>query len=58
MDRRSFIKLAAGGAGVFAVSRLIVPGQAMAAGRIEKISKSNAEWKKLLTREQYYSISS
>ncbi|MDO8465914.1 MAG: peptide-methionine (R)-S-oxide reductase MsrB [Gallionella sp.] len=54
MDRRSFIKLAAGGVGVFALSRFIVPEQAMAAERIEKISKSDAEWKKLLTREQYY----
>lgn len=54
MDRRSFIKLAARGAGVLVLSRFIMPGQAMAAARIEKISKSNAEWKKLLTPEQYY----
>jgi len=54
MDRRSFIKLTAGGAGVFALSRLIAPGPALAAERIEKISKSDAEWKKLLTPEQYY----
>jgi len=54
MDRRSFIKLAAGAAGVFSLSRFIVPGQAMAAEHIEKISKSDAEWKKLLTPEQYY----
>ena len=54
MDRRSFIKLAAGGAGVFVLSRFIVLEQAMAAEHIEKISKSNAEWKKLLTPEQYY----
>ncbi|MDE2118450.1 MAG: peptide-methionine (R)-S-oxide reductase MsrB [Betaproteobacteria bacterium] len=54
MNRRTFIKLAASGAGVFALSRFIVSEQAMAAEHIEKISKSNAEWKKLLTPEQYY----
>ena len=53
MDRRSFIKLAAGGAGALALSRLIMPEQALAAAHIEKISRSNAEWKKLLTPEQY-----
>ena len=54
MDRRSFIKLAAGAAGMFVLSRLIVPGQAGAAQHIDRVSKSNAEWKMLLTREQYY----
>lgn len=54
MDRRSFIKLAAGGVGALILSRLIIPKQAIAAEYIEKISKSNAEWKKLLTEEQYY----
>lgn len=52
MDRRNFIKLAAGGAGI-----LLVPGfalRAFAAGHIEKITRSNAEWKKRLTPEQYY----
>jgi len=53
MDRRSFIKLAGGGAGVLVLSRLIAPKKAVAASRIEKISRSNAEWKKLLTPEQY-----
>jgi len=51
MDRRNFIKLAAGGAGILLLSRF-TPA-ALAAERIEKISKSNAEWKKLLTPEQY-----
>ena len=53
MNRRSFIKLAGGGVGALALSQFIARGQAMAAEHIEKISKSNAEWKKLLTREQY-----
>jgi len=53
MDRRSFIKLAAGGAGVFALSQFTVPTRAAAAEHIGKISRSNAEWKKLLTPEQY-----
>ncbi len=53
MDRRSFIKLAAGGAGALTLSQFVATGQAVAAERIEKISKSDAEWKKLLTPEQY-----
>ncbi|MGA8146176.1 MAG: peptide-methionine (R)-S-oxide reductase MsrB [Gallionellaceae bacterium] len=51
MDRRTFIRLAAGGTGI-----LLVPGFALtafAAERIEKLTKTNAEWKKLLTPEQY-----
>ena len=54
MDRRSFIKLAGGGVGMLALLKFIEPGQAMAAEHIEKISKSNAEWKKLLSAEQYH----
>ena len=53
MDRRTFIKLAAGGASVPVLMRFALPGQAMAAARIEKLVRSNAEWKKLLTPEQY-----
>ena len=49
MDRRLFIQLAGG----LALSRFIVPRQVLAAEHIEKISKSNTEWKKLLTSEQY-----
>lgn len=53
MDRRKFIKLATGGAGMLAVPHLLMPLRAMAAERIAKISRSDAEWKKLLTPSQY-----
>jgi peptide-methionine (R)-S-oxide reductase len=53
MDRRTFIKLTAGGAGILALPQLFMPVQTMAAERIAKISRSAAEWKKLLTPEQY-----
>ncbi len=52
MDRRSFIKLAAGSVGLLLVPAL--SSRTLAAERIEKISKTEAEWKKLLTPEQYY----
>ncbi len=52
MDRRTFIKLAAGGAGLLLLPRLAFP--AFAAEHIEKITRSDAEWRKLLTPEQYY----
>ncbi len=51
MDRRDFIKLAAG---ITAI--VLTPGialRAFAAERIEKLVRSNAQWKKLLTPEQY-----
>ena len=54
MDRRTFIKLAAAGTSVPLLTRFALPGQAMAAERIEKLIRSNAEWKKRLTPEQYY----
>ncbi len=53
MDRRMFIKLVTGGAGILAVPQLFMTSQAMAAERIAKISKTDAEWKKLLTPAQY-----
>lgn len=52
MDRRSFIKYAAAGTGALAFPFAF--SQAIAAERISKLIKSNAEWKKLLTPEQYY----
>ena len=52
MDRRSFIKLAAGGAGMLALARFPLSAEA-AVERIEKLVRSDAEWRKLLTSEQY-----
>lgn len=54
MDRRAFITLAAGGTGALAMSKYLIMGEAFAAGRIDKIVRSDAEWKRLLTPEQYY----
>lgn len=53
MDRRTFIALATGGAGLLALPKIHVMGQAMAAERIDKISRTDAEWKKRLTPVQY-----
>ncbi len=53
MDRRLFIKLAAGGTGMLALLKFIDLEQAVAAENIKKISKTDAEWKKLLTPERY-----
>ena len=53
MDRRSFIKMASGGAITLVAWKLIGMEAAMAADRIEKIKKSNAQWKKELTPQQY-----
>ncbi len=52
MDRRTFIKLATGGVCIALIPR--VATQALGAERIERIDKTNAEWKRLLTPEQYY----
>jgi peptide-methionine (R)-S-oxide reductase len=53
MDRRTFIKLAGGAAGLLALPSLFLPRQAIAAERVGKISRSDAEWKQLLTPAQY-----
>ena len=54
MDRRSFIKLASGGAGILLASKFIVVGNAMAADKIAKISKPDTQWKNELTPQQYH----
>jgi peptide-methionine (R)-S-oxide reductase len=53
MDRRTFIKLVTSGAGVLAFAELGGLAQVLAAERIARLDKSNAEWKKLLTPQQY-----
>lgn len=53
MDRRSFIKWVSGAASILTAGKFIGMEKAMAAHRIEKISKSNAQWQKELTPQQY-----
>ncbi len=53
MNRRLFIKLTAGSASALALSGLFLPGRAIAQASIEKRVRSDSEWKKLLTPEQY-----
>ncbi len=52
MNRRTFLQLATGGTCIMLMPRFILP--APAAESIRKIVKTDAEWKKLLTPEQYY----
>jgi len=65
--RRAFITRAIGGMGLLVLSRFFKPFQALAAthgagammqgdpeGKIAKIVKSDAEWRRLLTPEQYH----
>ena len=54
MDRRTFIKSAAGSASALVLARFTLPGDAVAAHRIEKLVRSDAEWKRLLTPAQYH----
>ncbi len=54
MDRRSFIKMASGGAGALLLGRSIISHPAWSApAPIERISKTDAEWQKILTPQQY-----
>jgi peptide-methionine (R)-S-oxide reductase len=54
MDRRTFIKLAAGSASAPVLTGFALPGQAMAEARIEKIIRSDADWKTRLIPAQYH----
>ena len=47
------MKLALGGLGLIALSPMFKAGKAFAAATVEKLTKANAEWKKLLTPAQY-----
>lgn len=54
MDRRSFLKLAAGGAGIVMLGGYAaLRQQAWADNRIQRLERTDAEWRKLLTPEQY-----
>ena len=52
MDRRSFIHMATGGTGILLTSGL--PSPLLAATHVEKIVRTEAQWRKLLTPEQFY----
>ena len=54
MDRRAFLKIASSGAGMLVASKFIGMEEAMATERIEKIKKTNDQWKKQLTPQQYH----
>jgi peptide-methionine (R)-S-oxide reductase len=53
MDRRGFLKLAAGGASLLVWPLSWLPTTARAADSITRITHSDAEWKRLLSPQQY-----
>lgn len=54
MNRRTFIRLATGGVGMLVAGRALAANQAVANMQdIVRISKTDAEWQKLLTPQQY-----
>ena len=53
MNRRNFLKLAAGGSSLLLWPLALIPTRALAAPTIEKISHSDAEWQKMLSPDAY-----
>jgi peptide-methionine (R)-S-oxide reductase len=53
MERRQFITMALGGLALAVMSPVFKAAKALAAEMVEKLSKTNEEWKKLLTPTQY-----
>lgn len=53
MDRRTFLKISTGSAGLISLPMLLTPPNTVAAEQIEKLIKTDAMWKKLLTPAQY-----
>src|SRR5271170_8323259 len=53
MERREFVTMILGGMTLAVLSPMFKAAKALAAETVEKLSKTNAEWKKLLTPAQY-----
>ncbi len=53
IERRTFIKLVLSGLGIAAFGQLFTAGRVFATEAITKITKTDEEWKKILTPEQY-----
>jgi peptide-methionine (R)-S-oxide reductase len=53
MQRRNFMQLALGSFGLFALAPILKASQAFAATAVEKLTKTNAAWEKILTPAQY-----
>lgn len=53
MDKRGFIKNATRIVGLLALPKFLMAAQVLAAEHIEKINKTDVEWKKILPLEQY-----
>lgn len=53
MERKNFIKLALGGLGFLAISPMLKASKVFASDTLQKLNKTNAEWKKILNPTQY-----